>query len=86
MGHQGDQMCFLPSCRYHIILIGDLSFCYCLCQESRPALTEKDIQRGTKKKEVDERRKQYIGEKGYTVIEMWESEWFPPNSTKLMYL
>ena len=49
---------------------------YCPCQEARPALTEEDIQRGTKKREPDEMRKQYIDEKGYTVVEMWECDWW----------
>ena len=48
----------------------------CLCQETRPAIIEEDIQRGTKMRELNEMRKQYIVEKGYTVVEMWESEWW----------
>ena len=48
---------------------------YCPCQEARPALTEKDIQRGTKKRELDEMWRQCIQEKGYTVVKMWECEW-----------
>ena len=47
---------------------------YCPCRPSRPALTEEDIQRGRKKREMDEMRKWYIEEKGYTVVEMWECE------------
>ena len=49
---------------------------YCLCQEARPALTEKDIQRGTKTRQMDETRKQYIDEKSYGVFQMWECEWW----------
>ena len=49
---------------------------YCLCKEARPALTEGDPQRGTEKWELDEMRKQYIEEKGYTVVGMWECEWW----------
>ena len=49
---------------------------YCPCQEARPSLTEEDIERGNKKKEMDQMRKQYIKEKGYIVVEMWECEWW----------
>ena len=49
---------------------------YCSCQEARPALTEEDIERGNKKREMDQMRKQYIKEKGYNVVEMWECEWW----------
>ena len=36
---------------------------YCACQEGRPSLTEEDIERGNKKREMDQMRKQYIKEK-----------------------
>ena len=49
---------------------------YCSCQEARPALTEEDIERGNKKREMDQMRKQYIKEKAYNVVEMWECEWW----------
>ena len=49
---------------------------YCPCQETRPSLTEEDIERGLKKREKDQMRKQYIKEKGYNVDEMWECEWW----------
>ena len=49
---------------------------FCPCQELRPSLTEKDIKRGGKKGELDELRRDYIQEKGLTVIEMWECEWW----------
>ena len=45
---------------------------YCPYQEARPFLTEKYIERGNKKREMDQMRKQYINEKGYNVVEMWE--------------
>ena len=38
---------------------------FCLCQELRPSLTEKDIQRVSKKKELDELRGYYIKETGF---------------------
>ena len=48
---------------------------YCSCQEARTSLTEKDIERG-KKWEMYKMRKQYIKEKGYNFVEMWECEWW----------
>ena len=47
---------------------------YCSCQEARLSLTEEDSERGNKKRELDLMRKQYIKEKGYNVVEMWECE------------
>ena len=35
------------------------------------ALTQEDIQRGTKNREIDKMQKQYSKEKGYTVAKMW---------------
>ena len=49
-------------------------FHYCPCQEAWPALTQEDIQRGTKKKKMDELRRQNIEERVYTVFEKWERE------------
>ena len=37
-------------------------------------LTGEDIQCGSKKRKIDEMRKQYIEEKCYTVVKMWEYE------------
>ena len=52
-------------------------FClYCSCQEARLSLTEEEIEHGNKKREMDQMRKQYIKEKGYNVVEMWECEWW----------
>ena len=48
---------------------------FCPCEELRPCLTEKDIQRGSKKRELDALRRHYIQEKGFKVIKMWECEW-----------
>ena len=45
---------------------------YCPCQEARPSLIEEDIERCDKKREMNQMRKQYIEEKGYNVVEMWE--------------
>ena len=49
---------------------------FCSCQETRSSLTEQDIERGNKKREMDEMRREYIQEKGYKVEEMWECEWW----------
>ena len=54
---------------------------YCPCQEARPALSEEDIQRGRKNRELDEMRRQYNEEKGYTVVKMWKCEWLKLNKT-----
>ena len=48
---------------------------FCRCQELRPFATEEDIQRGSKKRELDALRRHYIQKKGFKVIEMWEYEW-----------
>ena len=45
------------------------------CQELCPSLTEKYIQRGSKKRELDALRRHYIQEKGFKLIQMWECEW-----------
>ena len=49
---------------------------YCPCQEARPSVTEDDIDRGNKKREMEPMRNQYIKEKRYNVVEMWECEWW----------
>ena len=48
---------------------------FCPCREARPPLLEEEIHRGIKKREIDELRKQYIQEQGYSVIEMYECDW-----------
>ena len=49
---------------------------YCTCQEARSSLTEDDIERGNKKRGIDQMRNQYIKEKWDNVVEMWEYEWW----------
>ena len=49
---------------------------FCPCQELRPSITEEDIQRGSKKRELDALRRHYIQQKGFKVNEMWECEWW----------
>ena len=46
------------------------------CQELRPSLTEDDIKRGSRRRELDELRRDYIQQKGFNVIEKWECEWW----------
>ena len=46
------------------------------CQELRLSLTEEDVKRGSKKRELDELRRRYIQEKDFAVIEMWECDWW----------
>ena len=49
---------------------------FCSCQETRSSLTEQDTERGNKKREMDDMRREYIKEKGYKVEEMWECDWW----------
>ena len=49
---------------------------FCPYQELRPSLIEEDIQRGSKKRELDALRRHYIQEKSLKVIEMWECDWW----------
>ena len=54
---------------------------FCPCQELLSSLTEEDIKRGSRRRELDELRRSYIQEKGFTVIEMWECEWWRLHKT-----
>ena len=47
-------------------------FHYCPCQEARPSVTYNEIMRGIEKREQGQMRKEYIQQKGYKIIEMWE--------------
>ena len=47
-------------------------FHYCPCQEARPSLIDNEIMKGIKMREQDQRRKEYIQQKGYKMIELWE--------------
>ena len=49
---------------------------YCPCQELRPSLIEEDIQRGSRKRELNGFRPHYIQEIGFTVIERWDCDWW----------
>ena len=64
---------------YHCIIVFEAMGCYyhyCHCQEARPSLTDTDIERGIKKRQQDEMRRDYIQQKGYQIIEMFECEWW----------
>ena len=56
-------------------------FHYRPCQEARPSLTDNEIMRGIKKREQDQMRKEYIQQKGYKIIEMWECNWWELHRT-----
>ena len=47
---------------------------YCPCQEARPSLTDTDTERGVKKQQQDEMRREYIQQKVYEIVKMWECE------------
>ena len=47
---------------------------FCPCQEILPSLSDEDIERGNKRREMDDLRRRYIREKGYKIEEMWECE------------
>ena len=47
---------------------------FCSCQETRPSLSEQDIERGNKKREMDELRREYIRERGYKIQDISECE------------
>ena len=51
-------------------------FYFCPSQEARPSLTDDEIKRGTKKREMNELRKDYNREKGYSIEEMWKCSWW----------
>ena len=57
-------VCEAMGCFYH----------FCPCRELCPSLTEEDIQRGSKKRELDALRRHYIQEKGFKFIEICECE------------
>ena len=53
---------------YHCNTVFEAMVCcyhYCPCQEARPSLTDTDNQRGVKKRQQDEMRRDYIQQKGY---------------------
>ena len=63
---------FEAGCYYH----------YCPCQEARPSLTDTDIEKGITKRQQNEMRRDYIQQKCYQIVEMWECEWWSLSKTK----
>ena len=64
---------------YHCNAVFEAMGCfyhYCLCQEAHPSLSDADIDRGVKKRPQDEMRRDYIQQKCYQIVEMWECEWW----------
>ena len=64
---------------YHCNTVFEAMGCYyryCPCQEARPSLTDADIEKRVKKRQQDEMRRDYIQQKGYQIVEMWECEWW----------
>ena len=53
-------------CHYH----------FCSCQEICPSLSEQDIERGNKKREMDDLRREFLKERGYKIQERCECEWW----------
>ena len=51
-------------------------FHFCPCQESRASLSEEEMQRGIRKREHDELRRDYLRNKGYDIVEVWECKWW----------
>ena len=77
-GKQNRSDCFsVDGICYHCNTVFEAMGCYshyCPCQKARPSLTDTDIERGMKKRQQDEMRRDYIQQKGYKFVEMWECE------------
>ena len=64
---------------YHCYTVFEAMGCYyhyCPCQEARSSLTDTDIERRMKKRHQDEMRRDYIQQRCYQIVEMWECEWW----------
>ena len=64
---------------YHFNIVFEAMWCfyhYCPCQKARPSQTDNCIERGKNKRQQDEMRTDYIQQKGYQIVEMWECEWW----------
>ena len=64
---------------YHCNTVFEAMGCYyhyCPCQKARPSLTETDIERGVKKRQQDEMRRDYIQQERYEIVELWMCEWW----------
>ena len=51
-------------------------FHFCACQEARASMSEEETQKGLKKREYDELRRDCLRNKGYKVVEIWECNWW----------
>ena len=49
---------------------------FCPCQEDRASLSGEPMQRGIRKREHDELRRDYLRHKGYNIIDVWECNWW----------
>ena len=79
-GTQKKSYCFSADgfCSHYSTVIEAMGcyYHYCPCQETRPSLSDKEVERGNKRREMDEMRRDYIRGKGYKIVEMWECEWW----------
>ena len=79
-GRQKNIDCFsVDGICYHCNTVFEAMGCYyhyCPGQEARPSLTDTDIERGVKKRQQDEMRRDYTQQTGYQIFEMWECEWW----------
>ena len=49
---------------------------YCPWQEARPSMTVTDIEMRMKKRQQEEIRRDYIQQKCYEIVKIWECEWW----------
>ena len=71
--------CFLDGFCAHCKTIFEAMGCYfhfCACQEARESISEEETQNGLKKREYDDLRRDYLRNKGYKVVEIWECNWW----------
>ena len=64
---------------YHCNTVFEAMGCYyhyCPYQEAHSSPTDTDIESGVTKRQQDEMRRDYIQQKRYEIVEMWECEWW----------
>ena len=54
----------------------DCFFHLCPCQEARANLSEEEMQRGIRKREHDELRRDYLRNEGYNIVVVWKCKWW----------
>ena len=62
---------------YHCNTVFEAMGCYyhhCPCQKAPPSLTDTDIGKRIRKRQQDEMRRDYVQQKCYQIVEMWERE------------